>query len=265
MLRFESVYLDSPFVPGRALDLFRPDEVRAAAPALFFVHGGGWHAGSRVDCHKLMEYFRGRGHFCAAADYRLNVTATDQLADLRESIRYFADLLAAAGHNGRIVIYGGSAGAHLAALLALAAPGSCGERVAGAAVPAAGLIVSAFPPYFAPWPNIFPPIAEAMRRAAGRAYPDDPELYRRLSPIHHVKASSCPVLNLHAANEHMFPLRHSLEFEAKMRDCGCSCRTVIAEDAEHGFFYDVTRECQQKALREVEAFLEKTDNFYFRS
>lgn len=255
MLRFESVYLDSPFVPGRALDIFRPDGDGTSAPALFFVHGGGWHAGSRVDCHKLMEYFRDRGHYCAAADYRLNVTATDQLADLRESIRLFADFLSEACHDSRIVIYGGSAGAHLAALLALAAPGSCGERVTGAAVPAAGLIVSAFPPCFAPWPNIFPPIAEAMQRAAGRPYADDPDLYARLSPIRHVSDSSCPVLNLHAANEHMFPLRHSLEFEATMRDFGRSCRTVVFEDAEHGFFYDVKRECQQKALREVEDFL----------
>ncbi len=257
MLRFESVYLDSPFVPGRALDIFRPDGDGTSAPALFFVHGGGWQAGSRGDCHKLMEYFRNRGHYCAAADYRLNVTAMDQLADLRESIRFFADFLSTAGHDGRIVIYGGSAGAHLAALLALASPGSCGERVTGAAVPAAGLIVSAFPPYFAPWPNIFPPIADAMRRAAGRGYADDPELYRRLSPIDHVNASSSPVLNLHAANEHMFPLRHSLDFEAKMHGFGRSCRTVVFDDAEHGFFYDVTRECQLKALREVENFLDR--------
>lgn len=255
MLRFESMYLDSPLVPGRALDIFRPDGDDTAVPALFYVHGGGWHGGSRVSGHKLIEYFRNRGLHCAAADYRLNVTAVDQLADLRESIRLFADRLAAAGHDGRIVIYGGSAGAHLAALLALAAPGSCGEAVTGAAVPAAGLIVSAFPPCFAPWPNIFPPIAEAMQRAAGRPYADDPDLYARLSPIRHVNASSCPVLNLHAANEHMFPLRHSLEFEAKMHDFGRSCRTVVFDDAEHGFFYDVTRECQQKALREVEDFL----------
>jgi len=251
------MYLDSPFAPGRALDIFRPDSDGTAVPALFFVHGGGWHAGSRVDNHKLIEYFRQRGHHCATADYRLNVTAVDQLADLRESIRIFADRLTAEKHRGRIVIFGSSAGAHLAALLALAAPGACGEAVTGAAVPAAGLIVSAFPPSFIPWPNIFPPIADAMRRAAGRPYVDDPDLYARLSPIRHVNASSCPVLNLHAANEHMFPLRHSLEFEAKMRDYGRFCRTVVFDDAEHGFFYDITRECQQKALREVEDFLEK--------
>jgi len=50
MIPFRSIYLDAPAVPGRILDIFEPTE-SSRGVALFFVHGGGWHAGSRISYH----------------------------------------------------------------------------------------------------------------------------------------------------------------------------------------------------------------------
>ena len=51
---FRSFYLDSPLQPGRVFDLFLP-ETATRDTALFFVHGGGWCAGSRTAYHAIME------------------------------------------------------------------------------------------------------------------------------------------------------------------------------------------------------------------
>ena len=66
---FRSFYLDSPLQPGRVFDLFLP-ETATRDTALFFVHGGGWCAGSRTAYHAIMEHCCGLGYLCASTDYR---------------------------------------------------------------------------------------------------------------------------------------------------------------------------------------------------
>lgn len=257
MYRFESIYFDWPPVEGRVLDLFPPAGAKERETALFFVHGGGWTAGSRADYHKLMLAFSREGYRCAGTDYRLNVPAVRQLGDIRQGYSTFAAELAKSGAPARIAVFGGSAGAHLALLLALARPSALGEAIPAEPGPApvAAIAVSA-PVYFTPWPEIFPPIEKSMRRAAGVPPEENPELYRLLAPISHLRADSCPVLFLSGANEHMFPLRHLEEFQTQMHTLNRPCRHHTYPDAEHGFFYDRTRTCQRLAFHDTLAFLE---------
>lgn len=257
MYQFESIYLDTPIVPGRIIDIFTPVQTQHDT-ALFFIHGN-WRGGSRADCHKLMEELVIQNYICAGSDYRLDVNALEQLSDLRQGYQLFCEFLRQSGRPAQIVVCGNSAGAHLAALLALAEPGECGENFSGDWTRPAGLVVSAFPPYFTPWKNMLPKIAETMQKIVGAPYEGNANLYQRLSPIYYVNERSCPVLNLHAANEHMFPLRHSLEFDAKMKSLGKYCKTIVYEDAEHGFFDDVERECQKAAFADLLAFLDKVE------
>lgn len=64
---FKSVYYDSPIEPDRILDLFVPERI-TQKKCFFFVHGGGWRAGSRTIYHKIMEQLVERGFICASAD-----------------------------------------------------------------------------------------------------------------------------------------------------------------------------------------------------
>ena len=258
MFRFESIYLDNANVSGRIIDIFRPDQI-SASTAVFFIHGGGWRAGSRTIYHPIMSLLCSKGIFCASADYRLDVNVLEQLGDLREAYSFFSTELLK-DNISKIMVFGSSAGGHLALLLALARPGACGEKVLSNAChgnqPIAVTTVSA-PVNFVPWPEMFPPIAEDMRRAAGVAYEADPSLYLRLSPICHIGIDSCPVLLLHAENEHMFPLSQSIDFQKKMKLFNCHCELKIYPDAEHGFFYNVTRKCQRDAFLDMELFLQR--------
>ncbi|HRU05717.1 MAG TPA: alpha/beta hydrolase, partial [Candidatus Brocadiia bacterium] len=232
--------------------------------AIFFVHGGGWRAGTRQNMHLLMRGCNGRGFICGATDYRLaGVNIFDQIMDTRHGYRLFLDYLAGRGRPQRVCVFGSSAGAHLAALLALAAPGECGEPLAfrdfapaGPWVPPAGAALQATPVTFEPWPDIFPAIWDSMQDIVGKPYDAAPELYRRVSPIEHLRPGSRPVFFLEAECEHMFPLDLTLKFIAKARALGVRAEHRVYTRAEHGFLYDLTRRQQREAFDDITRFLE---------
>lgn len=261
---YESVYFDDPLIEGRAMDIFIPPLPKHDI-SLFFIHGGGWTAGTRSRFHRIMRGFNALGYICASSDYRLckdGITVLDQLTDLRHAYDIFAAQLSGRGRPPRIAAVGTSAGAHLAALISLAAPGECGESLdSNGRFPASEwikpecAILQAAPVKFEPWEDIFPPAWEHMQKAAGIRYPGNRVAYRRLSPFEYAGPAACPVLFLHADNEHMFPLRHIREFKEKMREAGRHCEIKIYSNAEHGFFYDLTRRVQKEAFSDILEFL----------
>jgi len=262
---FASLYFDNPIVPGRALDIFEADPATSKRDtALFFVHGGGWRAGQRQNMHLLMRGFNSRGFVCGATDYRLaGVHVLDQIMDVRHGYRFFLDHLARRGLPQRVCVFGSSAGAHLAALLALAAPGEYGEPLSfrefapvGPWAPPMGAALQATPVTFEPWPDIFPPIWDSMQGIVGKPYAAAPELYRRVSPIEHLRPGSCPVFFLEAECEHMFPLDLVLGFIEKAHSLGVRAERRVYTRAEHGFFYDLTRRQQKEAFEDMTRFME---------
>ena len=84
---------------------------------LLFVHGGGWAHGDRSMVHALPDYARRHGLTLASTDYRLAPAVT-----ARQSAEDVAAAVAAvrrARPDAPIVLLGHSAGAHLAALVAI--------------------------------------------------------------------------------------------------------------------------------------------------
>jgi acetyl esterase/lipase len=260
---YTSIYLDHPIQVGRAIDIFLPDAVTQDI-AVFFVHGGGWHAGGRADCHALMQAFNAEGFICASIDYRLaGINIFDQLTDCRHGYDVFISQLRSLRRPAYVCMVGGSAGAHLASLLAMTRPGACNEPLTflgrgfenqwvcpiGAAFEAATV-------RFEPWNDISPPIWTSMQNIVAAPYTKHPELYRLVSPMTHISAQTPPILFLHGENEHMFPLEHKLEFIAQVKGLGGRAECKIYTRAEHGFFYDVTRRQQKEAFADVLAFIQ---------
>jgi pectinesterase len=257
-IEFCSVYLDEPIVAGRVVDFFFPAEITRDT-ALFFVHGGGWRAGARAVFHRLITEYNRYGFACANTDYRLGgVTAAEQISDIRRSYMLFIEKLRERNRPCKILVLGSSAGAHLAALLALAAPGECGDEIAfqGDWVAPCGAALQATPVTFEPWEDIFPAIWTSMQDIAGVPYAEGSAVYRRLSPIAYLKASNPPLFFLEAENEHMFPGSMTLEFVEKHNALGICSKWKEYPRTEHGFFYDMTRWQQREAFEDIKAFAE---------
>jgi acetyl esterase/lipase len=112
---------------GRALrlDVYRRCDRPAGCPTLLQVHGGAWILGSKNEQGiPLMTHLAARGWVCVSADYRLSPRATfpDHLIDLKRAVEWIRRVGPEYGADPDfLVVTGGSAGGHLASLLALTA------------------------------------------------------------------------------------------------------------------------------------------------
>ncbi len=107
------------------LDVYRPRDAAGPCPVLFQIHGGGWTIGKKDEQGlPLMYHLAARGWVCVAANYRLSPRATfpDHLIDVKRALAWIKRHGAEHGADPHfIVVTGGSAGGHLAALVALTA------------------------------------------------------------------------------------------------------------------------------------------------
>jgi acetyl esterase/lipase len=102
-------------------DLFLP-ETSASVPAIVWVHGGGWRAGSRRVAPDLSRFFADRGFAMVAVDYRLSRRAVfpAPIEDVKTAVRWLRSIASGYGIDAdRIGLLGVSSGGHLSALAAL--------------------------------------------------------------------------------------------------------------------------------------------------
>ncbi len=248
--------------PSRAMDLFFAESPTRNV-ALFLIHGGGWHSGSRRVHHNLMRAWNKEGYTCASSDYVLSDRGTilEQLRDVRHGYDLFQKILVERGQSPNIVVFGDSAGAHLALLLALATPGECGDPLVfrnyrldpALWIKPTGVITQSMPVTFEKGKNTG---AEAsIAKAVGVPYEQDPEAYKRIAPITYARAGSPPIFHLASDREDYFPVPLAEAFLETLKRNGCEVRQKLYA-AEHGFLYDLVRPEQREAFQDILAFLD---------
>lgn len=132
--------LVNPFVPSRQgvtitkdlvygehrrnrLDVLAPADGRRGCPVLLQIHGGAWTIGNKEQQGQpLMRHLARSGWVCVAPNYRLSPQATfpDHLIDVKRALAWIREHIAEYGGDPEfVVVTGGSAGGHLAALVGL--------------------------------------------------------------------------------------------------------------------------------------------------
>ncbi len=105
------------------LDVYQPKSPISKAPVLLQIHGGAWIIGDKSQQGlPLMLHLASEGWVCVANNYRLSPTATfpDHLVDCKQALAWVREHIAEYGGDPDfVVVTGGSAGGHLAALVAL--------------------------------------------------------------------------------------------------------------------------------------------------
>ncbi|MFI2642000.1 alpha/beta hydrolase fold domain-containing protein [Streptomyces sp. NPDC018610] len=215
-----------------AIDLWLPVEASAPVPVVVFVHGGAWRTGLRDDLgHRFRSWQPGpfarlvrSGFAVACPDYRLSGEApypaqTDDLAAALAWLHTRADDLGL--DTARTVLWGESAGGHLAALTALTHSTRTGTAtVTGcvtwyAATDLPGLADDrprgAYDPHD---PGSF----EAL--LLGGAPADRAEAARDASPVTHVGPKAPPFLLLHGADDTLVPARQSVRLAEALGAAG---------------------------------------------
>ncbi|MFW5844708.1 MAG: alpha/beta hydrolase, partial [Planctomycetota bacterium] len=103
-----------------SLDIHAPDAANAL-PVVIYVHGGGWWQGDKRAVHQKADFFNAAGWLFVSVNYRLtpDVPFPTHAQDVARAVAWVRSHIAAYGGDPqRLVLFGHSAGAHLAALVA---------------------------------------------------------------------------------------------------------------------------------------------------
>jgi acetyl esterase/lipase len=205
-------------LPRHRLDLYLPDGMRADAPLLVFLHGGGWRAGSKDLYRFVGEAFATRGFATAIPNYRLHpeVAFPGFVEDAARAMAWAAaapDLPA-----GPRVLVGHSAGAHIAMMLALDAQWL---RAAGAPVPAGAVGMAG--------PYDIMPLRRGGRLAAVFGGENRPET----QPITFAGLPGPPILLLHGMADATVAAEQSAQLAARRRAAGFPVQLVTYGDVGH--------------------------------
>lgn len=174
------------------VDLYLP-KADKPTPLVVLIHGGGWKKGSKDQEETKAHWFVERGYACAAVQYRLSGVAKHPAAlhDCRDAVIWLREH--AEDYNfdpDRFASFGGSAGAHLAALHATAVKDPRSKVQA--------VIIVAGPT------DCTTERAAVNSRVEGSNYQlflggsidEMPEKYREISPVHQATKKTPPCLIL---------------------------------------------------------------------
>jgi acetyl esterase/lipase len=255
-----------PFgVNDQYLDIYRPRQKVENAPVLFQIHGGGWteKMGSKNEqALPLMNHMALRNWICVSADYRLSPTATapDHIVDCKQALVWIREEIASYGGNPDfVVVTGGSAGGHLAALMALSAndptfqPGFEGEdTTVQGAVPFYGAYDFTNANGYQKNDALIDLIEASVMKLPKQ---ENIEAFRQSSPLFRVTESAPPFLIIHGDKDTLLPVEEARFFADQLRDVARN-PVVYAEISGGQHAFDMFESVRSEHVKHgVERFL----------
>jgi acetyl esterase/lipase len=104
------------------LDFYRPKGSKKLLPAILQIHGGAWISGSKRQAALLMTHMAVQGWACFSVVHRFSpdIVFPEHLIDIKHALQWIRNNAEEYGVDPDfIVVTGGSAGGHLASLMAL--------------------------------------------------------------------------------------------------------------------------------------------------
>ena len=237
-----------PWRDGLTVDLTRPADDRRTLPVVVYVHGGGWTGGDpQRQARDLYHALAIDGWAALGIRYPFTpgVTVEDQIAVVRGAVRWARTELSTHGvMPSTVVLAGGSAGGHLAAMAALTAQDDL-ERVA-ACVGLYGVYDMANRNRTrAHWDKI-------RNEVMLSTYAEQPERYRAVSPIDRVHDDTPPFLIVHGTHDTLVPAGEGQQFVDVLRAAGRPVDYVPVYGAQHAFdaLSSVTSRTAAAAIRD---------------
>lgn len=222
------------------LDLYLPKNAAKPMPVVMWVHGGGWHAGSKesVGVLSLVPL----GFAVASINYRFSQEAVfpAQIYDCKAAVRWLRAHAPEYGFNpDKIGAAGDSAGGHLVALLGTTARNKDLEGDEGN--PGISSQVQAVGDYYGPTnfvvgpDNPFPTNKNTLDLVTGLLGGSDPAKAREASPLFYVTAQACPFYIVHGDRDPTVPLQQSIDLNAALQKAGVPSTLYIVKGGGHGF------------------------------
>ena len=213
------------------LDVYRPRDGRGPGgadrcPVFFYIHGGGWVIGTKdTQGLPIVNHLASQGWFCVNVNYRLSPGATfpDHLVDLKRALHWVRTEGPAWGADPNFVaVAGGSAGGHLASLMALTQndaeyqPGfEDTDTSVQAAVPIYGVYDFVEPGKT--WGH--DDLGAFLEKHVFKTTRDeDPKAFEKASPLHRLGPDAPPFFVVHGASDTLVPAPEAREFVRAFRE-----------------------------------------------
>ena len=225
-------------------DIFIPKNVKSQNGIMLFVHGGGWHEGDKEIRRADAQYFCNLGYICATMNYRFvcaDVNVFDELDDISSALMAIKQKCGEYGFNiEKVLLSGGSAGAHLSLLYAYTRKGE---------TPVTPVCVCAYcPPVSFSKPDFLNGISEEfddwkyglISNCCGfkvtktdllKELPQ--EALKRISPEEYVSEECVPTAVFHGEFDELIPLAHIKSFVALLNKKGVANDFLIYENSSH--------------------------------
>ena len=212
-------------LPRQTLDVYRPKNLKRPAGVVVFFYGGDWQNGRRTDYRFVGQALASRGFVAVLPDYRLypQVVFPAFVEDGALAVKWTRDHAAEIGGDpSRLFLMGHSAGAHIAALLALDGHYLQNVGLDRGDVRAAALLSGPYnfvpPPYDRPVFSLPP----------GRPRPPD-----AAEPITFADAAAPPLLLVQGETDTTVRPQNAARLAARLRDAGGDVRTAFYPDTGH--------------------------------
>ena len=213
-------------INGKSLqmDIYQPKGMTKPAPLLVFIHGGGWRGGDRADYLVYLTHFAKMGYVTATVSYRFLKDAPYPacVEDITDAVHFILQ-------NGekfkydpdRVCLIGGSAGSHLAMLVAYGwkKKGDSADSVANSSNKhKIKAVVEIYGPtdFTTPYARTHPTITGFMVHS----YQESPQLYVEASPITYVSKNTPPTLILHGTRDMLVPISQAVLLKNKLDSLG---------------------------------------------
>ena len=248
------------------LDLFLPkDDGKSLRPAVVVIHGGAWRSGDKKQLRMLAELFARRGYVAAAINYRLapKYSYPAQLDDCQRAVRWLRkNSKEYRVDPKRFGAAGASAGGHLALLLGTRETRDDTDPELKGISSKVQCVLSIFGPtdftderYVQASKN--PVVGRALIEFVGKPYDEAPDLWKEVSPIHHVSPDDAPTFIIHGDQDPLVPLKQSQRFAEALKKVKVEVQLVVIKGMGHGPTTPEQREEFMKAVEKAVEFFDK--------
>lgn len=248
------------------LDLFLPkDEDKKLRPVVVVIHGGAWRSGDKKQLRMVAELFARRGYVAAAINYRLapKYSYPAQLDDCQRAVRWLRKNAKEFQIDPkRFGAAGASAGGHLSLLLGTRETRDDNDPELKGISSKVQCVLSIFGPtdftderYVQASRN--PVAGRALIEFVGKPYDEAPDLWKEVSPIHHVSPDDAPTFIIHGDQDMLVPLEQSERFAEALKKAGIEVQIVVIKGMGHGPTTPEQREEFMKAIEKAADFFDK--------
>lgn len=223
-------YTDNGESERHRLDVYAPPDA-VAAPVVVFFHGGGWRSGDKRLFEHLGRAFAVRGIVAVNVNYRLTPEVRSPLhaEDCAAACGWVVRSIESFGGDARrIVLAGHSAGAHLAALLAVDARYLDAVGFDRAALCGVVAISGVY--------DLAAHVDSTAITSAGHvreAFGNHDAALREASPMHHVARGLPPFLIVVAEDDPAVLREQAREFADALRDVEVNAMFVSIKGRDH--------------------------------